>query len=542
MAASIESRVPFLDHALVEFAARIPDRLKIRGRDTKVHSQSRGERFAPARDRPSQKDGVSHASGAMAARSPGRTALRPLAFTGRAAGGTPGSAPDGRAHRAASLGARGCYRSHLAASQSSALGRSFSDGPARPGVDMGRPHWHEDPVGEIGFSASHQRRRADPNARNTEAAAPAGTRFILPRSICRSRVRDSAAAPNTARRRTRYRTRFRARADRITGWSWPPAPGPICLFPCAATGRAPCCVWWRPSRAWRNSTPSCAIFWHRRPMFPSLDNAVLFQHNVESMIWQRHIEHAPSPWHRAYYRGQYERMLRYEAEVCRAAKKIIAVSGADARAIHSLYGATRVYSVPTGVDIGIFRSALRADCAQAGPGVCWRHGLAAEHRRSEMVCRRSASAHPRAPAGLFAGRGGPASRRGSPQTRQDATRTFMSLAPWTTCARICGNRRCPSFRLRVGGGTRLKIYEAMAAKIPVVSTSVGAEGLDIRDGENIAIADSPQEFAERCLALLGDAGARRRMAATAWEMVAACYSWEVVSRKFEQLLLHDPLP
>jgi polysaccharide biosynthesis protein PslH len=76
----------------------------------------------------------------------------------------------------------------------------------------------------------------------------------------------------------------------------------------------------------------------------------------------------------------------------------------------------------------------------------------------------------------------------------------------------------------------------MAARIPVVSTSVGAEGLDISDGENIAIADSPQQFAERCVALLGDSGARRRKAENAWEMVAACYSWEVVSRKFERLL------
>jgi glycosyltransferase involved in cell wall biosynthesis len=90
--------------------------------------------------------------------------------------------------------------------------------------------------------------------------------------------------------------------------------------------------------------------------------------------------------------------------------------------------------------------------------------------------------------------------------------------------------------LRIGGGTRLKIYEAMAAKVPVVSTSLGAEGLDVRDGENIAIADSPPQFAEACLALLGDSGARRRMAANAWEMVAACYSWEVVSRQFEKLL------
>jgi glycosyltransferase involved in cell wall biosynthesis len=90
--------------------------------------------------------------------------------------------------------------------------------------------------------------------------------------------------------------------------------------------------------------------------------------------------------------------------------------------------------------------------------------------------------------------------------------------------------------LRIGGGTRLKIYEAMAARVPVVSTSVGAEGLDVCDGENIQIADSPEAFAERCLALLNAPEARRKQAQAAGEMVSACYSWEVISRRFEQLL------
>jgi glycosyltransferase involved in cell wall biosynthesis len=95
--------------------------------------------------------------------------------------------------------------------------------------------------------------------------------------------------------------------------------------------------------------------------------------------------------------------------------------------------------------------------------------------------------------------------------------------------------------LRIGGGTRLKIYEAMAAQVPVVSTSIGAEGLDVHDGENIVLADSPEVFAERCLALLGCAQARRRQSQAALEMVSACYSWEAVSHKFE-LLLADPSP
>jgi glycosyltransferase involved in cell wall biosynthesis len=90
--------------------------------------------------------------------------------------------------------------------------------------------------------------------------------------------------------------------------------------------------------------------------------------------------------------------------------------------------------------------------------------------------------------------------------------------------------------LRIGGGTRLKIYEAMAAKVPVVSTTVGAEGLDVRDGENIALADSAEAFVDRCLALLECAEARRKQSQAAWEMVSACYSWEAVARKFEQFL------
>jgi glycosyltransferase involved in cell wall biosynthesis len=91
--------------------------------------------------------------------------------------------------------------------------------------------------------------------------------------------------------------------------------------------------------------------------------------------------------------------------------------------------------------------------------------------------------------------------------------------------------------LRIGGGTRLKIYEAMAAKIPVVSTTLGAEGLDVRHGEDIFLADSARDFAECCLTLLADPDERVRLAATAREKVATCYSWDVVARKFEALLV-----
>jgi glycosyltransferase involved in cell wall biosynthesis len=59
--------------------------------------------------------------------------------------------------------------------------------------------------------------------------------------------------------------------------------------------------------------------------------------------------------------------------------------------------------------------------------------------------------------------------------------------------------------LRIGAGTRLKIFEAMAMSKAVASTSIGAEGLPVQAGENLLLADTPQEFADSVISLLGDA-------------------------------------
>jgi glycosyltransferase involved in cell wall biosynthesis len=89
--------------------------------------------------------------------------------------------------------------------------------------------------------------------------------------------------------------------------------------------------------------------------------------------------------------------------------------------------------------------------------------------------------------------------------------------------------------LRIGGGTRLKIYEAMAAGKAIVSTSVGAEGLDVHHGQDIILADRPKEFAEAVLMFLEDNDVRRRYERAAAEL-AARYDWPVVGAKFEEVL------
>jgi glycosyltransferase involved in cell wall biosynthesis len=96
--------------------------------------------------------------------------------------------------------------------------------------------------------------------------------------------------------------------------------------------------------------------------------------------------------------------------------------------------------------------------------------------------------------------------------------------------------------LRIGGGTRLKIYEAMAAGTATVSTSIGAEGLDVCHPANIRLADTPSAFAGQCLSLLDDAGQRQSVADEALRLVTSRFSWDVVTDQFEKLLVVNAGP
>jgi polysaccharide biosynthesis protein PslH len=85
--------------------------------------------------------------------------------------------------------------------------------------------------------------------------------------------------------------------------------------------------------------------------------------------------------------------------------------------------------------------------------------------------------------------------------------------------------------LRAGSGIRLKILESMALGRPVVSTSLGCEGLDVEDGTNIMIADSTEQFAEKTIRLLTDAALRDSIASNARQLVETHYDWDAIAHR-----------
>jgi glycosyltransferase involved in cell wall biosynthesis len=281
----------------------------------------------------------------------------------------------------------------------------------------------------------------------------------------------------------------------------------------------------------------CAVVDHLAPTayYPDLAHAIFFQHNVETMIWRRHVEHATDPLKRAYFQMQADRMYRYERRVSREAGHIVAVSRTDADEMRRLFDVTRVTEIPTGVNLEYFtpegqRPPVTSDLVFVGSmdwlpnvdGVLWfvREVLPLiRNRRPETTL-------------AVVGRTPPPkiTQLGQEDARIQITGTVPDIRPylWGSAVSIVP--------LRIGGGTRLKIYEAMAAKIPVVSTTVGAEGLTAHPPDDIRLADTPDTFAAQCLELLADESTRDRISEAAWQMVHDHFSWEHVSRVFERVM------
>jgi sugar transferase (PEP-CTERM/EpsH1 system associated) len=275
------------------------------------------------------------------------------------------------------------------------------------------------------------------------------------------------------------------------------------------------------------------------PNIPVLEQAVLFQHNVETTIWRRHVEQANDPFRRGFLRQQADRMESYEGSVCRRVSHVVAVSADDSDRMRRMFNISHVSDIPTGVDTGYFRPPepkppASADLVFVG-SMDWLPNIDGASWFVDEILPLIRRRRPQCSL-VIVGRRPP--RRIADLGRQDpritVTGTVDDIRPylWNSSAAVVP--------LRIGGGTRLKIFEAMAARIPVISTSVGAEGLPVSPGEHILIADSPQAFADRCLELLETPGLRSRIVETAWEMISSRFSWEQVTSCFERILEQAP--
>ncbi len=308
MAASIESRVPFLDHTLVEFAARIPDNLKIRGRTQKYILKAAVSDLLPRGIIHRKKMGFPPPlSGWL--RDRGRRAAASACAPRRTAGG---SSRSGR--QVDALIER--HRSE----QEDATDRIWRLINLQIWGDLfltGRREQVLDGGGGAGMRGGGMKIlwvKSD-FLHPTQGGGQIRTLETLKRLHRRHEIHFAALdlpQPGIGpSRSSEYCTKAYPVAHTVAAKEWTAllegaGHRPCDGYPSGHAALPVACVVTPSGDAnagGGNSTRSCAIFSLPRPTFQNWTETVLFQHNVESMIWKRHMEHAPSPWHRAYCRG-----------------------------------------------------------------------------------------------------------------------------------------------------------------------------------------------------------------------------------------------
>jgi glycosyltransferase involved in cell wall biosynthesis len=261
---------------------------------------------------------------------------------------------------------------------------------------------------------------------------------------------------------------------------------------------------------------------------------ILFTHNVETAIWKHHYKLARNPFWKALSWRECQAMDRFERECVRRANHVLTVSDNDRNIFSRMTDPSRITVIPTGVDIEYFRPSDH----QEEPNTIVFSGAMDWMPNEDAIVYFIKAILPRI-------------RKHIPSASlcvvgRDPSRDLLQLGASERGIEVTGRvedvrpfvRRAAVYvvPLRIGGGTRLKIFEAMAMGKAVVSTTIGAEGLPVHPGQDILIADDPEDFANTTISLLGDPIRRSEIGRTARELVDRGYSWDAVVQPFEAVL------
>jgi glycosyltransferase involved in cell wall biosynthesis len=263
---------------------------------------------------------------------------------------------------------------------------------------------------------------------------------------------------------------------------------------------------------------------------------VVFTHNVESEIWRRHAETSGNPASRQLLGVQWERMLRFERDALSRADLILAVSDADAQTFARLYPAAvrgkAVHVVQTGVDTDYFSPRPEppspAHLVFTG-SMDWLPNEDGMVHFVQSVLPLIRHAEPGVTLSIV-GRAPTPAVRALAGEGIEVTGRVEDVRPHVARGAVY------VVPLRIGGGTRLKIFEAMAMGRAVVSTAIGAEGLPVTPGRDIVIADEPEAFAREVVALLRDRERRKTLEGAARALVVENYDWSAVAGQLESAL------
>jgi len=261
---------------------------------------------------------------------------------------------------------------------------------------------------------------------------------------------------------------------------------------------------------------------------------VHFSHNVEAKIWARHAHHEKNRIKRFVFERERDRVASFERFITNTYDFTVTVSKNDHDHFADVYGARRLGYIATGVDTDYYAPIDGVE----EPGTIVFLGSMDWMPNIDGVLYFVRSVYPMIKSAL-------------PEVRlhivgRDPVPSIVRLAEEDSSVSVTGavedtrpyvaRASCAIVPIRVAGGTRIKIYEMMAMAKAVVSTTIGAEGLEYHAGEDIVIEDDPERSAAAVIRLLKNEGARRAIGRRARAYVASRCSWDSVAERFMGLL------
>jgi glycosyltransferase involved in cell wall biosynthesis len=249
--------------------------------------------------------------------------------------------------------------------------------------------------------------------------------------------------------------------------------------------------------------------------------------DVEHVMLARFLAHERHPARRAYAAFELAKLRRWERAVCRRAALVLVCSAVDRAAIEALCPGARVAVVPNVIDVEQYSPAPEDD-----PSILLYSGGMDWYPNQDAVTYFAARIFPelrrRFPSLRFivAGRTAPTNfhRRFRDLAGVEFTGPVPDMRAAIARAGLC------VVPLRIASGTRLKILEAAAMAKPIVSTQVGAEGLDFIHGKEIILADEPAAFVEAVTELLSDPDRRTALGHAARRRVETAYGMPVLQQ------------
>jgi glycosyltransferase involved in cell wall biosynthesis len=260
---------------------------------------------------------------------------------------------------------------------------------------------------------------------------------------------------------------------------------------------------------------------------------VVVAHNVESIIWQRYFETETNALRRWFIHRQWRKFQRFERCALSDADRTIAASDVDAERFHQEFGVERVQVVENGVDTRYFQpSAVPRDSSRLLflGSLDWRPNLDGLHQLLDDIFPRVRREIPHATLTVVGRNPSTALQRRLADI--PGAKLFGSVPDVRPFLEKCGMLVVP---LRIGGGSRLKILEALAAGVPVVSTRIGAEGLHLEAGRDLTVVETVADLGPALIDAIRHYPRLTMEAERGREQVLERYDWDRLADQMERI-------